>query len=88
MMKGDPIKIHIDPQATPKAVYTAATVPIHWRDVQAQLDQDVALGIIGYNQRYDKIIADMPRKTKCVDDVIMRATILRTTGGGSLTTLA
>lgn len=47
MMKGDPIKIHIDPQATAKAVYTAATVPIHWReDVKAQLEQDVALGII------------------------------------------
>ena len=24
----------------------------------------------GYNQRYDNIIADVPRKTKCVDDVI------------------
>ena len=47
MMKGEPIKIHIDPNATPKPVYTAATVPIHWRDeVQAQLNQDVALGII------------------------------------------
>ena len=47
MMKGDPIKIHIDPDATPKPVFTAATVPIHWREeVQAQLNQDVALGII------------------------------------------
>ena len=25
----------------------------------------------GYNQRYDNIIAEVPRKTKCVDDVIM-----------------
>ena len=25
----------------------------------------------GYNQRYDNIIADVPRKTKCVDDVLM-----------------
>ena len=47
MMKCDPIKIHIDPEAIPKPVYTAATVPIHWREeVQAQLNQDVALGII------------------------------------------
>ncbi len=47
LMKGDPIKIHIDPAATPVAVYTAATVPIHWRDqVQAQLDEDEALGVI------------------------------------------
>ena len=39
LMKGEPIKIHIDP----KSVYTAATVPIHWCDeVQAQLNQDVA----------------------------------------------
>ena len=178
MMKVDPIKIHIDPDATPKAVYTAATVPIHWREeVQEQLNQDVAMGIIepvpsgvpttwqarmqvvakpdgtprrtvdlrvlnthckretqhvvppykqarsvpartyrtvtdcwngyhscplaeedrhlttfitewgrfqccvapqgfmaagdGYNQRYDNLIADVPRKTKCVDDVVM-----------------
>ena len=25
----------------------------------------------GYNQRYDNIIADVARKSKCVDDVIM-----------------
>ena len=25
----------------------------------------------GYNQRYDNLIADTPRKSKCVDDVIM-----------------
>ena len=47
MMKAEPIKIHIDPDATPKPVYTAATVPLHWRDeVQAQLNQDVSLGVI------------------------------------------
>ena len=47
MISADPIKIHIDPEATPKAVYTAATVPIHWRDeIKKQLDQDVALGVI------------------------------------------
>ena len=37
----------MDPNATPVAVYTAATVPVHWREqVKAQLDQDEALGII------------------------------------------
>ena len=47
MMKGDPIKIHIDPEAIPKPVYTASTVPIHWREeIHEQLNQDVALGII------------------------------------------
>ena len=47
MMTGTPGRIHIDPSATPRAVYTASTVPLHWRDeVKRQLDQDVALGII------------------------------------------
>ena len=178
MMKTEPIRIHIDPNAVPKPAYTAATVPIHWRsEVSEQLKQDVAMGVIepvppgvptswqsrmqvvakpdgsprraidfrelnkhckretqhvvppykqarivpaggfrtvtdcrngyhscplamedrpfttfltedgrfwycvapqgfmasgdGYNQRYDNIIADVPRKTKCVDDVVM-----------------
>ena len=30
----------------------------------------------GYNQRYDNIIADVQRKTKCVDDVCMWDTTL------------
>ena len=35
----DPIKIHIDPEAIPKPVYTDSTVPIHWcKEVQEQLD--------------------------------------------------
>ena len=47
MLKATPIKIHIDPNAEPKPVFTAATVPLAWRDeVKAQLDQDVALGVI------------------------------------------
>ena len=47
LMTGDPIRIHIDPDATPVTVYTAATVPVHWREqVKALLDQDEALGVI------------------------------------------
>ena len=47
MMKTEPIRIHIDPDATPKPVYTAATVPIHWRkEVSEQLKQDVDMGVI------------------------------------------
>lgn len=47
MMDTEPIRIHIDPNATPVAVKQAATVPIHWREkVKDQLDQDVALRII------------------------------------------
>ena len=47
MLKATPIKIHIDPNAEPKPVFTAATVPLAWRDdVKAQIDQDVALGVI------------------------------------------
>ena len=47
LMSGDTIKVHLDPNATPVTVYTAATVPVHWREqVKAQLDQDEALGEI------------------------------------------
>ena len=46
-MPGPPIRIHIDPDATPVTVYTAATVPVHWCDqIKAQHDQDEALGVI------------------------------------------
>ena len=177
MMKTEPIRIHIDPDAVPKPAFTASTVPIHWREkVSEQIKEDLAKKVIervepgvptvwqarmhvvakpdgsprrvidfkhlnkhckretqhvvppykqarlvpaggfrtvtdckdgyhscplaeedrhlttfiteegrfrycvapqgylasgdGYNQRYDNIIADVPRKTKCVDDVI------------------
>ena len=57
LMSGDPIKIHVDPNATPVAVYTAATVPVHWREqVKAQLDQDEALGVI------EKVLPGVPTK--------------------------
>ena len=47
MMKSEPLKIHIDPEATPVAAKTAATVPIHWRDeVKEQLEDDVRMGIL------------------------------------------
>ena len=47
MMNGPPIAIHINPDATPTVVHTAATIPLQWRDdVKAQLDEDVALGVL------------------------------------------
>ena len=47
LMDSKPLKLHVDKNATPTAVYTTATVPLHWRDeIKAQLDEDVALGVI------------------------------------------
>jgi hypothetical protein len=47
LIQGDPIRIHIDLDTRPIVVFTATTVPIHWRDqVQAQLDKGEALGAI------------------------------------------
>ena len=47
MMKTEPIRIHIDPNAVPKPAYTAATVPIHLREpVSAQIKEDLAMGVI------------------------------------------
>ena len=47
MMKTEPIKIHINPDAVPKPVYTAATVPIHLREpVSVQIKEDLAKGVI------------------------------------------
>lgn len=46
-MTGPPLKIDIDPNATPVAVHTPIPVPVHWKDqVKAQLDRDVKLGVI------------------------------------------
>ena len=46
-MKTDPIKIHIDPNAVPKPAFTAATVPIHYREaVSKQMKQDLDKKII------------------------------------------
>jgi len=46
-MTGPPIKLNVDPEATPSAVHTPAPIPIHWRNiVKNQLDEDVRLGVI------------------------------------------
>jgi hypothetical protein len=43
-MEGPPVEIHIDPDATPKACYTAAS---HWQDkVYEDLLKDEAMGVI------------------------------------------
>ena len=46
-MSGPPLKLMIDPEATPFAYHTPIPVPLHWRaDVKAGLDRDVLLGVI------------------------------------------
>ena len=46
-MSGPPVNIHFLPDATPQAVHTPIPVPHHWKkQVKADLDQDVRLGII------------------------------------------
>lgn len=46
-MAGPPIKILVDPDATPTAVHTPATIPIHWQDqVERDLRRDEDLGVI------------------------------------------
>ena len=47
MMEGPPLKLMVDPLATPVAHHTSVPVPLHWQDtVKAGLDQDVKLGVI------------------------------------------
>lgn len=47
LMEGPPLKLMIDPDATPIACHTPVPVPLHWQDdVKAGLDQDVRLGVI------------------------------------------
>ena len=46
-MSGEPLKISFRSDFTPSAVHTPIPIPHHWKeDVKAQLDADVALGII------------------------------------------
>lgn len=46
-MTGEPLKISFLPDETPSAVHTPIPIPHHWKEeVKAQLDADVALGII------------------------------------------
>ena len=47
MTVSPPLHLHIDPQATPIAVYTPSAVPRHWADdVKAGLNRDDRLGVI------------------------------------------
>ena len=47
MTESPPLRLHIDPQAAPTAVYTPSAVPRHWvDDVKNGLDRDERLGVI------------------------------------------
>ena len=47
IMSGRPLKIHLKPDATPKAYHTPIPVPFHWKkQVKEDLDMDVKLGTI------------------------------------------
>ena len=47
METAPPLRLFVDPQATPVAAYTPGTVPIHWAsDVKAGLDRDEKLGVL------------------------------------------
>ena len=46
-MTGPPLQLDVDPSVAPSAVHTPIPVPIHWqKEVKAQLDRDVKLGVI------------------------------------------
>ena len=47
MTDSPPLRLHIDPQATPTAVYSPSAIPRHWvDDVKAGLDRDERIGVI------------------------------------------
>ena len=47
MMKGEPMRLHVDPNATPIAVHKPALVALHWQDkVYQDICRDVRLGVI------------------------------------------
>ena len=48
LMKGsEPLKLHVDPEATPTAIKTPAQVPLAWHDaVRKGLERDVRLGVL------------------------------------------
>ena len=47
MINSELLKLHMDADAKPSAVFTAATVSIHWRDeTKAQLNEDVSLRVL------------------------------------------
>ena len=46
-LDGWPVEIHLVNDAISRKVSTPATIPLHWQDqVKADLDSDVALGVI------------------------------------------
>ena len=46
-MTGTPLKLHVDPQATPVACHKVVPIPLHWRErVKADLDRDVRIGVL------------------------------------------
>ena len=46
-MHGPPLELHVDPTAKPFAVYTPASVPLHWAEkVRSDLKRDVELGVL------------------------------------------
>ncbi|CAG2212522.1 unnamed protein product [Mytilus edulis] len=46
-MNCEPLKLHVDPNATPVAANKPALVPIHWQDkVYADLERDVRIGVL------------------------------------------
>ena len=50
-MDGPPVEIHLVKDAFPGKVSTPTTIPLHWEDqVKADLDSDVALGVIENRQ--------------------------------------
>ena len=44
---GPPLKLHVDPDATPRAVHVPSVVPLHWeKEVEDQLMEDVRMGVL------------------------------------------
>ena len=47
LMDGPPLRLMIDPTATPSVHHSPIPVPLHWQDaVKADLDRDVHLGVL------------------------------------------
>ena len=47
LMTGSPLRLHIDPHATPVACHKVVPVPLHWRDqVRSDLERDVRIGVL------------------------------------------
>ena len=47
LMHGPPLELHTDPNVKPHAIYTPASVPVHWKEkVEQDIRRDVALGVL------------------------------------------